>query len=193
MTARCTSMRDRARPPARASRRLSTPTPCSPVIVPPSARPSVHDLAERASAPRARGVGSVGSKTTVGCMLPSPAWPTTPIDRPSRSAISSTASMRSAEPGPRHGDVVDQGGPERLQGGEHRPAGRQQQLGLRPGRPASITSLAPLGPRELADRRDLVARPSPPGVGLPDEHRAAVVGQVGVAGRRCSRAATSGP
>src|SRR6185312_1893894 len=60
---------------------FSTPTPCSPVIVPPTA---THASRMRApiSSPRSRSPGLLASKKMHGWMLPSPAWNTLPTRSP---------------------------------------------------------------------------------------------------------------
>ena len=64
-------------PASRSSQaRLSTPDPVLAGDRAAEREPGVHDLPERLARPPAGG-GSAASKTTVGCMLPSPAWPTT--------------------------------------------------------------------------------------------------------------------
>jgi hypothetical protein len=74
---------------------FSVPTPCSPAIVPPIDRASARIASEAARA-RPRWSSSAASKTTVGCMLPSPACPTTPTTSPAPSETAPQPSMKSA-------------------------------------------------------------------------------------------------
>jgi len=74
---------------------FSTPTPCSPVIVPP-----ISTLSSRISAPKASArrswSGSLASKRISGCRLPSPAWKTLQQRRPCLSSIAAIARSMSA-------------------------------------------------------------------------------------------------
>ena len=69
--------------------RLSRPTPCSPVTVPPSAIAVGQDLLERRAAPSRRAATSSGGTMISGCRLPSPACAMVAICTPCRSAIAS--------------------------------------------------------------------------------------------------------
>ena len=61
--------------------RLSIPTPCSPVMVPPMAS-AISRISSNAAFPAAREAGSSGWTMMLGCRFPSPAWAMTPMTTP---------------------------------------------------------------------------------------------------------------
>ena len=69
----------RARARGACPARLSSPTPCSPVTVPPSSIAAVDDVVERRLRARARAASSPCWVSSSGCRLPSPAWATVAI------------------------------------------------------------------------------------------------------------------
>ena len=122
--------RDRRRPSARGTASSSSllncahiwlifsrPTPCSPVMLPPTATHSSRIRAPSASA-RSSSPGALASKRISGCMLPSPAWNTFATRRPYlrrqlRDALAARAASSRARNGAVHAVVVGRDAPDR--------------------------------------------------------------------------------
>ena len=151
---------------------LSRPTPCSPVIVPPSPMAAAI-TSSKASRARRAASASPGVWMIAGWVLPSPAWATTGISTSWRRGDVLDGSEQRGQLRDRHPDVLGQHRPAGLDGAEVQPAGLHEHLALL----GVVGGEHLLGTGHLAGcggDGDLVGTGATGRVALDEEHRAGI-------------------
>ena len=137
-------------------------------------------MSSKAAKARSRWPASAGSKQIVGCMLPSPAWPTTPMVSAAGRGDRVAAVEERRDPRPRHGDVVDERAAELLQRRQRHPPGLRAAGRPRRGRRwCARTRRRPPG-RAAASASISRGRGLAPGVGLRHQQRVRAAVEVGL-------------